>query len=244
MLMQQTSNWLINLWNDPNREKIIVKSRLKSVSFLRNADQRLKKVFQASTAKKLTTHPKVILGIYKWLVCYLLRSTAERFQTQLASQPEEDIFSARNKSQVYFARTLSLAYIEHFIIDTFYNGLCNQPGLPVEIQEVLNKILILFGLWSLEKLHLGTLYEGGYFTGPLPAKKIREGIIEICEELKPEAVALVDAIAPTDFVLNSVLGASDGQVYKRLEQSMSQYPSSFSKSTEWAKFSCHLKAKL
>lgn len=40
----------------------------------------------------------------------------------------------------------------------------------------------------------------------------KEAVIDLCARLKPEAVALADAIAPTDFVLNSVLGHSDGQV--------------------------------
>lgn len=40
----------------------------------------------------------------------------------------------------------------------------------------------------------------------------KEAIINLCARLKPEAVSLADAIAPTDFILNSVLGNSDGQV--------------------------------
>ena len=241
--MQQTSNWLINIWNDPKREIVISKSKLHSLTFLRKADQRLKKKFQNTNLKNLT-NPKIILEIYKWLVCYQLRSTAEKFQTLMSSSEDEDTFAVRNKRQVYFARTLSLAYIEHFMLETFHNELCCRESLPENIRSVLNNILVLFGLWRLETSHLGTLYEGGYFSGPLPSKKIREGVINLCEELKPEAVALVDAIAPTDFVLNSVLGASDGQVYQRLEQAMSQYPASYEKSTKWSEFSRSLKAKL
>lgn len=35
--------------------------------------------------------------------------------------------------------------------------------------------------------------------------------------LKPEAVSLVDSIAPPDFILNSALGMSDGKVLDKLE---------------------------
>ena len=35
--------------------------------------------------------------------------------------------------------------------------------------------------------------------------------VDLEAALAPESVALVDAFAPPDFVLNSVLGASDGR---------------------------------
>ena len=40
----------------------------------------------------------------------------------------------------------------------------------------------------------------------------KETIIGLCASLKCEVVALVDSVAPTDFILNSVLGYSDGKV--------------------------------
>ena len=53
---------------------------------------------------------------------------------------------------------------------------------------------------------------GGYITGPEPPRLIKEAILQLCGALKDDAVALVDAIAPTDFILNSPIGKSDGQV--------------------------------
>ena len=53
---------------------------------------------------------------------------------------------------------------------------------------------------------------GGYFQGSAPARLVRDSILRLCRELKPDAVALVDVIAPPDFILNSPIGHSDGQV--------------------------------
>lgn len=80
-----------------------------------------------------------------------------------------------------------------------------------QIKSVLLKLFSLFGLWSLEK-HLNLLYQGGYATSEKPAVLVQEAILTLCKELKHDAIALVDVIAPPDFILNSVLGASDGEV--------------------------------
>lgn len=56
------------------------------------------------------------------------------------------------------------------------------------------------------------LCTGGYAVGLQPASLLREAILQLCIQLKPEAVALADVLAPPDFILNSVLGSSDGNV--------------------------------
>lgn len=74
----------------------------------------------------------------------------------------------------------------------------------------------MYGLWSLEKF-LPTLYEGGYAEGPKPTQVIHEAILKLCSDIKNDAVTLIDAVAPPDFILNSVLGASDGKVRGEFE---------------------------
>lgn len=55
-------------------------------------------------------------------------------------------------------------------------------------------------------------YAGGYATGSNLADLVKEGILQMCSQLKSEAVAVADSLAPPDFVLNSVIGKSDGKV--------------------------------
>ena len=57
---------------------------------------------------------------------------------------------------------------------------------------------------------------GGYITGPDPPRLIKEAILQLCGALKTDSVALVDAIAPPDFILNSPIGNSDGQVWVKV----------------------------
>lgn len=171
--------------------------------------------------------PQSLLSSYKWLVYYLLQTTAEKVATQQTNG--SDSFTSKNQSQVYFARTLAIAFIEHYCLDVFWNKLVQHQD--AEIRTVLTKLMLLYGYWSLEK-HLGTLYQGGHCNGD-DGNVIREGILKLCEQLKPEAIALVDAIAPPDFVLNSALGNSDGEVYKHLRSAMMMTPRGFERDDYW-----------
>src|SRR5436190_24324305 len=79
-------------------------------------------------------------------------------------------------------------------------------------REVLTKLCSLFGAITLEK-RLGDLYSGGYASPNSNMDSfLRDGVIMLCRELLDNAVALVDAVAPPDFILNSPLGMSDGEV--------------------------------
>lgn len=87
-----------------------------------------------------------------------------------------------------------------------------DPKWKVNEREVLTKLCSLFGAVTLEK-RLGDLYGSGYASTDSNIDNfLREGIITLCRDLLDNAVALVDVLAPPDFILNSPLGMSDGEV--------------------------------
>ncbi|MFN3520569.1 MAG: acyl-CoA dehydrogenase, partial [Sphingomonas sp.] len=90
-------------------------------------------------------------------------------------------------------------------------------------------------LWLLEK-HLGELYAGGYFSRPGVARTLQRCVLDLCAELKDEAVALVDVLAPSDHLLFSPLGRSDGEAYKHLYNAVISNPGTFARPSWWAEF--------
>ncbi|XP_063906035.1 peroxisomal acyl-coenzyme A oxidase 3-like isoform X2 [Zophobas morio] len=168
-----------------------------------------------------------IMAAYQWLVCYLLKETALKYHTLIQKEGE---FWARNNTQVYYAKSLSIAFVQNFMLQRTLVTINQAPD--VYTKAVLLKLFSLYGLWSLEKF-LATLYEGGYAHGCQPSRLIHEAILKLCSDIKNDSVSLVDAIAPPDFALNSVLGASDGQVYKRLERELFRNPYNLSRPTWW-----------
>ncbi|XP_050305249.1 peroxisomal acyl-coenzyme A oxidase 3-like [Anthonomus grandis grandis] len=227
VLIQQVGNFLIKLW-DNLVSGVHVSSPLKSTDFLNNGLNILKTAkFNARTFEELS-FPENIIRIYEWLVTYLLQQTSER--RLLLRKSGANKFSAQNDSQVFYARKLGIAYIELFLIQQFQDKIstCQDHTLL----PVLNTMLSLYGLYSLEKF-LSVLYQGGYASGEQPAVLIQDGIIELCGKLKNDAVALVDVISPPDFILDSILGASDGEVYKRLEESFLTSPYGVERPSWW-----------
>lgn len=104
--------------------------------------------------------------------------------------------------------------------------LTDDTSIAPELRIVLKRLAALFGAFNLDK-HASVL-NCGYMQASCTST-LHRAVEELCHQLKPDAVALVDAIAPPDFVLNSALGRSDGRVYNELQKkfagSMGQRPS-------------------
>lgn len=120
---------------------------------------------------------------------------------------------------------------QRFILVKFFEK-ATSPEIGPELQNILLKLCSLYGAWSLEQ-HLTILYQGGYASGSEPAQFIKDGILKLCAQIKPEAVSLVDALAPPDFILNSALGKSDGNIYKNIQSAVFQGPGVFQRPTWW-----------
>ncbi|WAR02638.1 ACOX3-like protein [Mya arenaria] len=234
VILQQTSNYLLSLL-EGKKNGAKIEAPLQSVDFIDDYETMLKTTFSAKTVQDCM-NPPVLLAAYRWLVCRLLVDSSARLQSQVSAG--QDGFSARNNSQVYFARNLAIAYIEHTVIERLWRlieegkdgELASQP-----IRAVLTKMCALFALWRLEK-HLSLLYQGGYISGPSAPALMQEAILALCGQLKDDSVSLVDAIAPPDFILNSPIGMSDGQIYKNLYGAMLQGEKALERAGWWREF--------
>lgn len=164
-----------------------------------------------------------------WLCVYQLEKTADRLEVLRAANKSP--FEMRNDSQTFNAAPLSILYAERTIFVTFYNRLKGLDQFHRE-QLVLFRLLSLYGLHLIVK-HLSILYEGGFAHGNLPSKLYQDAILHYLPLIKADAIGLVDAIAPPDFILNSPLGMSDGDVYKHLETKLLSGPDALTRPTWW-----------
>ncbi|XP_066246388.1 peroxisomal acyl-coenzyme A oxidase 3-like [Euwallacea similis] len=218
VLIQQTTNVLLKLWHMSRTEEEIT-SPLASMDFLNKSNNFFEIAkFSAETIEEVSK-PEKILDIYRWITTYLLRELY--WKQAIFMKSGANNFSASNDVQVFQARRLGIAFIEQFFIKKFLDKILECPDNS--LKSVLTDLLSLFGLFNLDKF-LSLMYQGGYASGAKPAVLIQDAIISKCEKLKDEAVALVDVVAPPDFILNSILGSSDGKVYEKLEKSFFSSP--------------------
>ncbi|KAF5276120.1 hypothetical protein FQR65_LT16476 [Abscondita terminalis] len=226
VVIQQTSNWLLKKWATVLKKEP-VENPLRSIDFLNEAENILATKFSGKIMGA-----DEILTTFRWLICYLLKETYDKHEMLIKRYEGVDApeFHARNESQVFYAKTLATVYLHYHILEVMKRKIDDCDN--VQLQNVLTKLLRLFGCWCLDK-HTLKLYSGGYILGTNATRLVQDTILSLCAELKTEVVSLVDAIAHPDFILNSVLGYSDGEVYKRLEAAIFQNPHSFGRPSWW-----------
>ncbi|XP_074480308.1 peroxisomal acyl-coenzyme A oxidase 3 [Sebastes fasciatus] len=232
VLLQQTSNYLLSWLQAKRRDGVRIESPLHTVDFLEDFHKIMDSKFTAKTMEECMDST-VPLAAYKWLVCFLLEESQNRLQQQRASG--KDDFEARNNSQVYYCRSLAMAYIEHNCLQRFHD-LTTDEDTPAGLRPVLSKLCALYGLWSLSN-HTATLYQGGYLSGKKPTELIQTTILTLCSQLKDDAVTLVDVFAPPDFFVNSPIGYADGQLYKNLWSTVMQGSQVLERPSWWKEFS-------
>lgn len=89
--------------------------------------------------------------------------------------------------------------------------LTDNTNIAPELRIVLKRLAALFGTSNFEE-YMSVL--GGL---ALKSLQLHQGIEELCSHLRPDVVALVDVFTPPDFILNSSLGRSYGEIYKELQ---------------------------
>ncbi|XP_051897352.1 LOW QUALITY PROTEIN: peroxisomal acyl-coenzyme A oxidase 3 [Pristis pectinata] len=230
VILQQTSNYLLSWLKTKQQDHVVITSPLQSVDFLEDFNIILSQKFTSTAAECLDS--SVALAAYKWLVCYLLRESYVKLDDEKNSGKSD--FECRNNCQVYYCRSLAIAFIEHNVLQKFHD-FTHSSSTPVNLQPVLKRLASLYGLWALTK-HTAVLYQGGYFSGDQPARSLQNSVLNLCTQLKDDSVALVDVLAPSDFVLNSPIGKADGEIYKNLWAAVLQDKNALERPSWWAEF--------
>uniref|UniRef100_A0A182YEA8 Acyl-coenzyme A oxidase n=1 Tax=Anopheles stephensi TaxID=30069 RepID=A0A182YEA8_ANOST len=227
VLLQQVSQQLIGIRTKGDYAAFALMSPLGSMKFLAEYEQIMQQRVECSTVEHVTDL-QVIRDTLNWLTAYMLEQTYQRAQAMLLQQGMHK-FDVRNNTQIFYAKDLALVFGERTIFDSFCNFLHTMDHAPE--RAYLTRLAELYGTTLLRK-HMATLQSAGYFNANAFAL-VQEAILQLLPAVKRDAVAMIDSLAPPDFMLNSPLGAADGNVYERMEAEIMAGPDVTGRATWW-----------
>jgi acyl-CoA oxidase len=145
-------------------------------------------------------------------------------QLQRAIVCGKSISEAWNEALIQMSR-MSRAYSLFVLLSNVIDGISQEAkhGLLEEDEiKVLQELARLFAHYWMEK-EIGDFLEDGYMTAQM-ASWIRSNVVKLLDNIRPNAVALVDAFDFTDFRLKSALGRFDGNVYPAILDAATRDP--------------------
>jgi acyl-CoA oxidase len=119
---------------------------------------------------------------------------------------------------------LRSAHCQFILVKNFHSIIEQDPELADQhaIKHVLQQLFRLFALHTISQ-------EGAEFfaCGYLSTRQyelVKQEVMRLLSEIRPNAVALVDSFKFPDYLLNSSLGRYDGKVYEDLTQRAAREP--------------------
>ena len=113
-------------------------------------------------------------------------------------------FDAFNDCQDH-ALKLAHAYIERLVVESVLETAANRRG--EQLGHILDRLASLFCLWRLER-NRGWFLANGHMEG-VKAKAIRDLVLRISAELRPEARGLVESFGIPDEILAAPIALED-----------------------------------
>uniref|UniRef100_A0A3Q0RHE9 Acyl-coenzyme A oxidase n=1 Tax=Amphilophus citrinellus TaxID=61819 RepID=A0A3Q0RHE9_AMPCI len=150
-----------------------------------------------------------LVEIYKLRAATLVELAAKSIQQELQHRKSQE--DAWNNSAIDLVRA-SDAHCHYVVVKLFTDKL-GEIG-DTAIHSVLSTLALLYTLYGITK-NSGDFLQAGLLNVP-QVMQISIRIKELLAQLRPNAVALVDAFDIHDRKMNSVLGRYDGNVYEHM----------------------------
>ncbi|XP_053381781.1 peroxisomal acyl-coenzyme A oxidase 1-like [Mercenaria mercenaria] len=151
-----------------------------------------------------------LIEAYEHAAARLIKVAASRLQALVkGGLPIEE---ARNKCGVPLV-TAAKAHCQSYVVKLF-SGVVNRPDLDPPVARVLETLCKLYAVSGINE-RLGEFIQDGFLDGQ-QADMILNKTLSLLAEIRPNAVALVDAFDYSDKILQSCIGRYDGKVYEAL----------------------------
>ncbi|KAG1360763.1 peroxisomal acyl-coenzyme A oxidase 1 [Cocos nucifera] len=193
---------------------------MKTVSQLGSGKQPVGTTAYMGRAHHLMQYKCDVRGAEDWLKPSVILQAFEARAVRLAVNCAQNISKAPSPEEGFSELSADLveaavAHCQLIVVSKFIKKVQQDiPGLGVK--EQLQILCNIYALSVLHK-HLGEFLATGCIT-PRQGSLANDQLRYLYSQIRPNAVALVDAFNYTDHYLGSVLGRYDGNVYPKLEE--------------------------
>ena len=218
VLIQQTARYILKNIQNILKGKPVEAS---SMSFL-TIDPEVVRTAKANftSAADLRDRPDALQAMLKHRVNLLVQRSIIKLQETV--QKASDSLEGWNETQVHYLQNLGFAYGDLFFADLFLRKCREVKAACQETSAMLMRLYELFVLGKIED-DLCTFRDNDYITTD-QAWVIKETVVSLTREVGESAVRLIDAVAFPDQVVGSVLGNSDGQMYRHMAEAVERSP--------------------
>eukprot|EP01068_Selenidium_serpulae_P015504 Selendium_serpulae@DN6219_c0_g1_i10.p1 len=162
-------------------------------------------------------NPNWQLQAYKRRACAIMYLTAKKFQDAL--QSGMDMILALDSVKIEMTR-MTVAHSHVITLDTFTKTIEEARRMGERNSTgVLEAQRNLYALYWMDKEYAHFITSGAVPSSLETSDALVTEIKKILSAMRPEAIALTDAWAFPDYLLNSALGKWDGNVYEALYNS-------------------------
>ncbi|KAF1804057.1 acyl-CoA dehydrogenase/oxidase C-terminal [Mucor lusitanicus] len=215
ILTQQTARYLLKTFRNVVAGKAEPSEYNQTVTYLTQFLENPKAKCPATKPEDFL-NPELILSAFGFRAAFGIAQVAEQIDRHGRSW---------NSMLVEISR-ISKAHSQFMLIRNFIVTLQNDEQLTKPesrpMVKVLRLLASLFALHTMEK-ELSEFLVSGYLSADQSAM-LKEQVIALLEQIRPEAVSLVDAFALPDYFLHSALGRYDGKVYESMTEMAEREP--------------------
>ncbi|CAO3699738.1 hypothetical protein G6F70_005764 [Rhizopus microsporus] len=215
ILTQQTARYLLKTFRNVIAGKAEPSEYNQTINYLTQFMQNPKAKCPATKPSDFL-NPELVLSAFGFRAAYGIAKVAEQLDRHGRSW---------NSMLVEIAR-ISKAHCQFILVRNFIVALQNDRQLAQPqykpIVRVLRLLASLFALHTMEK-ELSEFLVASYLSSE-QSEMLKQQVIELLDEIRPEAVSLVDAFALPDYYLHSALGRFDGRVYESMTEMAEREP--------------------
>eukprot|EP00057_Strongylocentrotus_purpuratus_P007734 XP_011662208.1 PREDICTED: peroxisomal acyl-coenzyme A oxidase 1-like [Strongylocentrotus purpuratus] len=153
---------------------------------------------------------QLIIDAYKHRAQWLTRKAGEQLAQKMGQGLSQQ--QAWNKSSIDLVKA-SHAHTQYFIVKAFFDGV-QHVEVSQDTAAILNTLSFLYAIYHIEQ-NSGEFIADGYMSNE-QLSWLHNHYLDLLAVIRPNAVALVDAIDIRDEFLQSTLGSYDGNVYQRM----------------------------